>query len=116
MADPHFDVLIVGAGLSGIRSDSDMFTLGYSFRPRTEAKSIADGPAILAYVQDTAREAGIEPHIRFNHMVETASWDSTTARWTIEASTNGVPTRRTGPPTSTTPASASSSSAAAPPP
>jgi monooxygenase len=117
----HVDVLIVGAGLSGIgaghhlqahcpdrsylilegrdciggtwdlfrypgvRSDSDMYTLGYSFRPWTHANAIADGPTILNYVRDTAREAGIDQRIRFNHRVKRASWSSADARWTIEA-------------------------------
>jgi monooxygenase len=117
----HVDVLIVGAGLSGvgagchlltecpgksfaileereasggtwdlfrypgIRSDSDMFTLGYSFRPWTEAKAIADGPSILTYIRDTAREHGVEEHIRFNHRVTGAAWSSDDARWTVEA-------------------------------
>jgi monooxygenase len=117
----HFDVLIVGAGLSGIgaawhlqrdcpgrsyailegreriggtwdlfrypgvRSDSDMYTLGYSFRPWTDAKAIADGPSILRYVEDTAREAGIDRHIRFRHQVKRAAWSSQEARWTVEA-------------------------------
>jgi len=117
----HFDVLIVGAGLSGIgaahhlqersptksyaileardaiggtwdlfrypgiRSDSDMHTLGYRFRPWTEAKSIADGPSILRYVRQTASEAGIDAKIRFNHRVVAAEWSSEEARWTVEA-------------------------------
>src|SRR6185295_2523611 len=108
----HWDVLVVGAGLSGIgagyhlqkncpgktfailegrdsiggtwdlfrypgiRSDSDMYTLGYSFRPWREAKAIADGPSILQYVRDTAREYGIDQKIRFNHRVQRASWSS----------------------------------------
>jgi monooxygenase len=116
----HFDVLIVGAGLSGIgaashlrmhcpgksyavleardriggtwdlfrypgiRSDSDMFTLGYSFRPWTEAKAIADGPSILNYVRQTARDNGVEPNIRFNHRVVRASWSTADAKWTVE--------------------------------
>ncbi len=117
----HFDVVIVGAGLSGIgaahhlqencpdrsyailegreaiggtwdlfrypgiRSDSDMYTLGYSFRPWTQAKAIADGPSILNYVRDTAREGGIEPHIRFSHKVLSAAWSTEDAAWTVTA-------------------------------
>ncbi|NJP34023.1 flavin-containing monooxygenase [Micromonospora thermarum] len=117
----HVDVLIVGAGLSGvgaachlrrncpdktyavleargaiggtwdlfrypgIRSDSDMFTLGYSFKPWTNPKAIADGPAIRQYVRETAREYGVTEHIRFHHRVVRAEWDSTTARWTVHA-------------------------------
>src|ERR1700754_200627 len=114
----HVDVLIVGAGLSGIgaahhlqdrcpsksyailearetiggtwdlfrypgvRSDSDMQTLGYRFRPWSSAKAIADGPSILSYVLDTAREAGIDRRVRFNHRVRRASWSG--AHWTVE--------------------------------
>ena len=121
MASEHFDVLIVGAGLSGIgtgyhlqhkcpgksfailegrdciggtwdlfrypgiRSDSDMFTLGYSFKPWTEPKAIADGPRILNYVRETASETGIDSKIRFRHRVKRASWSSPDARWTVEA-------------------------------
>jgi cation diffusion facilitator CzcD-associated flavoprotein CzcO len=117
----HVDVLIVGAGLSGIaagyhlqascpgktyailesresiggtwdlfrypgiRSDSDMFTLGYGFRPWKAAKAIADGPSILEYVKDTAREYGIDRHIRFGHKVVRAEWSSAEQRWTVEA-------------------------------
>jgi monooxygenase len=117
----HVDVLIVGAGLSGIgaayhlqkqcpsknflilegrntiggtwdlfrypgvRSDSDMYTLGYNFRPWREAKAIADGPSILRYIRETAAEYGIEPRIRFGHQVTRASWSSQDARWTVEA-------------------------------
>jgi cation diffusion facilitator CzcD-associated flavoprotein CzcO len=116
----HVDVLIVGAGLSGIgaachlqkecpgktyaiveardssggtwdlfrypgiRSDSDMFTLGYNFRPWDEAKAIADGPAILKYVRDTAADHGVEEHIRYGRRVVGASWSSPDARWTID--------------------------------
>ncbi len=122
----YVDVLIVGAGLSGIgaahhlqaafpgktyaileardaiggtwdlfrypgvRSDSDMFTLGYRFRPWTEAKAIADGPSILGYVRATAAEAGIEKHIRFGHRVRRASWSGEQARWTVEAELPGI--------------------------
>lgn len=116
----HFDVLIVGAGLSGIgagyhlqtncpdrsyailegrdciggtwdlfrypgiRSDSDMYTLGYSFRPWTEPKAIADGPSILNYVRETASAYGIDKKIRFNHRVVRADWSSVDAQWTVE--------------------------------
>jgi cation diffusion facilitator CzcD-associated flavoprotein CzcO len=62
-----------------------MFTLGYSFRPWPDAKAIADGPAILDYVRDTAREGGIDEHIRFGHPVARAEWSSEEARWTVTA-------------------------------
>ena len=122
----HVDVLIVGAGLSGIgagyhlqhrcpsesyailesraaiggtwdlfrypgvRSDSDMHTLGYSFRPWTAAKSIADGPAIRDYVVDTAKIYGIDRHIRFDHKVRNAAWSTVDACWTVTAETGGA--------------------------
>ncbi|MFF5175742.1 flavin-containing monooxygenase [Micromonospora sp. NPDC000089] len=121
MASDHVDVLIVGAGLSGvgaavhlrrncpdktyavleargaiggtwdlfrypgIRSDSDMYTLGYSFKPWTNPKAIADGESIREYVRATAREYGVDEHIRFHHRVVRAEWDSATARWTVTA-------------------------------
>ena len=120
MNTEHFDVLVVGAGISGIaagyhlqtacpgrtyailerrdsiggtwdlfrypgiRSDSDMYTLGYSFRPWTDPKAIADGPAILRYVNETAREFGIDRHIRFGHHVKRAAWSTADALWTVE--------------------------------
>ncbi len=131
MPAEHFDVLIVGAGLSGIgaghhlqancpgktyvileardciggtwdlfrypgiRSDSDMYTLGYSFRPWTEAKAIADGPSILSYVRQTAKDEGIDRKIRFHHAVKRASWSSAESRWTVEAERNGETLRFT---------------------
>src|SRR6201999_3431923 len=69
----------------GIRSDSDMHTLGYRFRPWKAAKSIADGESILEYVRATAREAGIDRHIHFHHRVIAAEWSSAEQRWTVEA-------------------------------
>jgi cation diffusion facilitator CzcD-associated flavoprotein CzcO len=69
----------------GIRSDSDMHTLGYRFRPWTAAKSIADGGSILEYVRDTARDGGIDRKVRFGHRVVKASWSSEEARWTVTA-------------------------------
>jgi monooxygenase len=69
----------------GIRSDSDMHTLGYRFKPWLHEKTIADGPAIWDYVQETADEYDIKPHIRFKHRVLSADWSSETARWTITA-------------------------------
>ena len=120
MAGEHVDVLVVGAGISGIcagyhlrtacpdrtwaileareriggtwdlfrypgiRSDSDMYTLGYSFKPWTNARAIADGPSIIAYLRETAAEHGIDRHIRFGHRVVRAAWSSADARWTVE--------------------------------
>jgi monooxygenase len=121
VSSEHLDVLIVGAGLSGIgaahhlqqrspgksyaileargdiggtwdlfrypgiRSDSDMHTLGYNFRPWTNPKSIADGPSILQYVRDTARDGAIDSKIRLNHRVLSADWSSEDCVWTVEA-------------------------------
>jgi monooxygenase len=69
----------------GIRSDSDMFTMGYSFRPWSAEKAIADGSTILDYVRDTARENGVDQHIRFQHRVVGAEWSSDRAQWTVTA-------------------------------
>ncbi|MBU3689587.1 MAG: FAD-containing monooxygenase EthA [Acidimicrobiales bacterium mtb01] len=121
MTTNHFDVLIVGAGISGIgsayhlktlcpdrsfailegrpdiggtwdlfrypgvRSDSDMHTLGYSFKPWTDAKAIADGPSIMKYLRATVQEFGIAPHIKFNHLVSRAEWSTESATWTLTA-------------------------------
>ncbi len=68
----------------GVRSDSDMYTLGYRFRPWTGEKAIADGPAILQYIKDTAREFGIDRKIRFNHRVCRIEWSSRSAEWTVD--------------------------------
>ena len=117
----HLDVLIVGAGLSGIgaarylqnecpwasfalfeardavggtwdlfrypgiRSDSDMYTLGYSFRPWDGEKTIADGPSILQYINDTASETGVDQKIRFHHRIVAADWSSDEGRWHVTA-------------------------------
>jgi cation diffusion facilitator CzcD-associated flavoprotein CzcO len=67
----------------GIRSDSDMFTMGYAFRPWEGGKSISDGGSILAYIRETAETYGIDRKIRYRHRVETASWSSDEARWTL---------------------------------
>ncbi len=119
----HFEVIIVGAGLSGIgaachlqqrhpqksfvilegrnamggtwdlfrypgvRSDSDMYTLGYRFRPWRDAKAIADAPSILNYIRDTAADFGVDKEIRYGHRVKHASWSTADALWTVEAET-----------------------------
>ena len=120
MSVDHVDVLIIGAGLSGIgaghqlraelpgktytileardeiggtwslfkypgvRSDSDMHTLGYRFRPWTDQKAIAEAPAILDYVHATAKDGDVERHIRFGKRAIAASWSSADARWTVD--------------------------------
>lgn len=68
----------------GVRSDSDMHTLGYSFKPWNGAKSITDGPSILTYIKETATEYGIDKKIRFQHRVTAASWSSDEALWTVK--------------------------------
>ncbi len=126
----HFDVLIVGAGLSGIgaashlkarwpsksfaileardtiggtwdlfrypgiRSDSDMFTLGYSFKPWRDPKAIADGPSILRYITEAAEENGLVDRVRLGRRVVAADWCSETARWELEVATGSGGTER----------------------
>jgi monooxygenase len=67
----------------GVRSDSDMHTLGFSFKPWTEAKSIADGPSILKYLKETVAQFGIDQHIRYGQLVTRAEWSSDDATWTV---------------------------------
>ncbi|PYE48660.1 flavin-containing monooxygenase [Deinococcus yavapaiensis] len=69
----------------GVRSDSDVFTLGYSFKPWRGRKSIADGPDIRQYIQEASDEAGITERIRFGHKVKTAAWSSSSQLWTVTA-------------------------------
>lgn len=69
----------------GIRSDSDMLTMGYSFRPWTSPKAISPGEDIREYITSAAREEGIDQHIRFRHRIERATWSTADARWTVEA-------------------------------
>jgi cation diffusion facilitator CzcD-associated flavoprotein CzcO len=71
----------------GVRSDSDMYTLGYRFRPWRDNKSMADGPAILNYIRATAAEYGVDQRIRYHHRVRRASWSPDEARWIVEAET-----------------------------
>ena len=71
----------------GVRSDSDMHTLGYAFRPWRGAKAIADGPSILDYVRDAAAEPGVSERIRFRHRVRHLAWSSTDGLWTAEVDT-----------------------------
>lgn len=68
----------------GVRSDSDMYTLGYSFKPWTHPKAIADGPSILAYIRETAREHDVERLVRFGHRATRAAWSSREQCWAVE--------------------------------
>ncbi len=122
----HFDVIVVGAGISGIsagyflqercpnksyvilegrdnmggtwdlfkypgiRSDSDMYTLGFSFSPWTKGKGIANGDDILSYVKETAAEHGIDQHIRYRHTVVSANWDNKKSLWTVSSTKSGT--------------------------
>jgi len=79
----------------GVRSDSDMYTLGFPFRPWASDQAIAEGPAIRQYVEDTAREFGIFECIRFGHQVVRADWSSADSRWTVEAEVGGEKRRFT---------------------
>lgn len=69
----------------GVRSDSDMYTLGYRFRPWDRPQAIADGGSILAYIRETAAESGVERHIRFGHRIVAADFSSAEARWHVTA-------------------------------
>ncbi|MEI2776578.1 MAG: NAD(P)/FAD-dependent oxidoreductase [Tetrasphaera sp.] len=82
----------------GVRSDSDMYTLGYAFRPWRGAHALADGDDIRSYIQDTAREFAVEDHIRYRHNVIRAEWSSSQARWTVTAThtdADGIASERT---------------------
>ncbi|MFL5897131.1 MAG: flavin-containing monooxygenase [Solirubrobacterales bacterium] len=79
----------------GIRSDSDMFTLGYSFKPWTRRESIVEGGWILDYIRETAQEYGVEEKVRFRHKVIAAEWSSAEARWTVRAERDGEPVELT---------------------
>src|SRR5690606_29508471 len=77
----------------GIRSDSDMYTLGFPFRPWTRDQAIADGESILAYIRETAEAYGIDRNIRYNHRVERASWAD--GQWNVEGTADGQPVHLT---------------------
>ncbi len=79
----------------GVRSDSDMHTLGFSFKPWVHDESIVDGSSILAYLRETVAELGIGHHIRFGHRVRRASWSSDEARWTLSIDHRGRPVELT---------------------
>ncbi|GIF09754.1 flavin-containing monooxygenase [Actinoplanes siamensis] len=75
----------------GIRSDSDLHTFGYEFKPWRDEQAIADAPRILAYLRETATENGLDQHIRYHHKVTGVSWSSEHARWTVEVLRDGEP-------------------------
>ena len=77
----------------GVRSDSDMYTMGYRFRPWRHEEALGSGERILEYLRDTAREYDVERHIRYSHRVVRASWDSDSALWTVRPSTPVRPRR-----------------------
>lgn len=125
VSNPYYDVIIVGAGISGIgaayhlqdkcpnksftilegresmggtwdlfkypgiRSDSDMYTLGFSFNPWLSSKSIADGSTILQYIKDTATKFGLDKKIQYSSMVKDASWSDQTSKWTLTVDAGG---------------------------
>ena len=127
----HLDVVIVGAGISGIsaawhlqdrcpskryailesradlggtwdlfkypgiRSDSDMYTLGFRFKPWTSERGIADGPSILTYLKETAAEFGIDKHIRYHHKVLAADWSDAENKWFLHIDRDGEETEIT---------------------
>ena len=142
MPPEHFDVLVIGAGLSGIgagchlqmhcpnksyailearavsggtwdlfqypgvRSDSDMYTLGYRFRPWLGQKAITDGASILQYIRDTAADYGIDQRIRYGHRLVRASWSTTDAKWTVEVEVTSAARTALGAATTATASSA----------
>ncbi|MDT5012529.1 MAG: monooxygenase [Mycobacterium sp.] len=73
----------------GIRSDSDMFTLGFRFKPWTSEKAIADGPSIMSYLKETTAEFGIDKHIRYRHKVISADWSDSANQWTLRVERDG---------------------------
>jgi cation diffusion facilitator CzcD-associated flavoprotein CzcO len=77
----------------GVRSDSDMFTLGYAFRPWVESKAIADGPSILGYIRETAQEYGVDKQVTYRTKVVSASFDSKSGQWSVEAEREGTRVR-----------------------
>ena len=75
----------------GIRSDSDLHTFGFSWRPWSKANAIADGPSIKSYMKDSAQQYGIDTKIRYRHSLKTADWSSAQKQWTITVDADGTP-------------------------